>query len=155
VKSLGWRVYHRPFSMKLPSVFLGLVTAEDREAALQIAKETWPARTLDLISTLAWACLDTRSKAILEGTLPNEEEDERPFTQIAPGVREAACLKCGQPIRYYRTTRWRNPPEYHPECQPVTKNALRLRVRKLNRSTECQTTQTSPVCQPTRTTPIP
>lgn len=136
MKPLGWRAYSRPYSTKLPSTFLGLITAEDREAALLIAKATWPDATLDLISTLAWACLDARQKAILEGTL-QDEEDDRPFTQIAPGVREAACLKCGKPIRYYRTTRWRNPPEYHKEC--ATPNALRLRARKLNRSTECQT----------------
>ena len=119
----SFRCYARPKVCGAPSSYLGYVLAEDALDARAQATSAWPGKLLDIISAIQWNAMDSRERALAEGTF--FAPDAKPhcpknhYAVVDARTRSAICQHCGEPIYYTRgpDSQWRKPPQYHkPDC---------------------------------------
>lgn len=130
---IPWRVYARP--MRGAAVYRGMVYAEDRTAATDAARGTFPSihpKQLAVLADATWPSLSRLERDVFLGvftsTEPATEEDRsvqaglREARMLSPTVRECLCAKCRKTIRYTKgsaSPRWGRPPKYHDACAPA------------------------------------
>ena len=140
---LSWRCYERPKVCGAPSSYLGYVLDEDATEARAQAVSAWPGTIIDVISAIQWDAMDSRERAMAEGTYFTPEDKIRcpkgVYATVDARTRSAQCQGCGEPIYYTRDkdSKWRKPPRFHKDTTAgescLHRHQLAFAVERANR----------------------
>jgi hypothetical protein len=128
---IPWRVYRRHGPR--PAKYLGVVYADDKTAATDEAKRTFPpmvAKPLDVIADAAWRLMNAFERSVFMGTftLPTE-------ARIEGERRISLCKGCkGEIVRTKEPgqARWGRPMTYHDACMPDSLKRFRKYYKARN-----------------------